>query len=103
LYDYSGRHLGWYRSGWVREHGGRCVLFTERARGGPGRPPKAIRPVKCQTQGTPPKGALQPEPPRPQFSKSWSAVSGDQFFEWFSSMKMGTIPMSWSELRTPKA
>lgn len=35
VYSYSGAHLGRFVDGWVRDNGGRCVFFTENARGRP--------------------------------------------------------------------
>jgi hypothetical protein len=38
IYSYSGKHKGWLIDSWVRDHDGRCVFFTEDAKGGPVRP-----------------------------------------------------------------
>lgn len=85
LYDYSGKHLGWLNNGWVREHSGRCVLFTEKSRGGPEKPIKSIKPRKNVKQVKPPKGVRQERRSRPTASKSWSALTGEQFFAWYRS------------------
>jgi hypothetical protein len=46
IYDYSGKHLGWFVNGWVRDHSGRCVMFTDESSGGPVIPKIGIEPVK---------------------------------------------------------
>jgi hypothetical protein len=35
VYAYDGTHLGWFIDGWIRDHDGHCVYFTDDAEGGP--------------------------------------------------------------------
>jgi hypothetical protein len=70
LYAYSGAHLGWLHDGWVRDHSGNCVLFTENATGG--------GPMKPMRQMKPMRGMKLM---RPMASSSWSDVTGEDFFD----------------------
>lgn len=46
IYGYSGRHLGWLKDGWVRDHNGDAVYFsTGPRRGGPVPPVPHVPPV----------------------------------------------------------
>ena len=85
IYDYSGQHLGWFRYGWVQENSGRYVYFTEKAKGGPPRPPKARKPVKVTKQTPPSKNNVRPKPKLADHPPAWSAANGDQFFNWYIS------------------
>lgn len=85
IYDYSGRHLGWFRYGWVQENAGRYVYFTEKAKGGPSRPSKARKPTKVTKQTCPVKNPLMPKPKKSDVPPAWSAATGDQFFKWYVS------------------
>ena len=81
VYSFSGRHLGRFENGWIRDNNGQCVFFTENATGGPMRPMKMMRPMKSMKQMKPMKGMKEMRPMRPMDSLSWSELSGEQFFE----------------------
>ena len=85
IYDYSGRHLGWLVDGWVREHTGRCVFYTDGASDGPQKPRSQDEPTKVVKQIPPAKGALQSKALKPDFIDTWSALTGEQFFTWYRS------------------
>ena len=71
IFSYSGKHLGRYGNGWIRDNSGRCVFFTEDATGGPMKPMKSMKPMK---------GMKSMKPMRPMSSSGWSELSGEQFF-----------------------
>lgn len=81
LYSYSGTHLGWLLSGWVRDHEGSCVFFTDDAASGPTKPLKQLKPLKGLKQLRPLKGLKGLRPLRPLKSLSWSDISSEKFFE----------------------
>jgi hypothetical protein len=81
VYSFDGRHLGWWSRGWVCDHHGASVFFTEAAdSNGPQLPARRARPSK----------ALKMMPPLPQYQRarpvrmvngaSWSSRSGAHFF-----------------------
>ncbi|WP_432419754.1 4-fold beta flower protein [Baekduia alba] len=81
VYTFSGRHIGWFIDGWIRDHSGGCVYFTEGASGGPARPARAARPARGARSARPARGARQARPARPARQVSWSPLSvGPAFF-----------------------
>lgn len=80
VYSYSGKHLGWYIEGWIRDNDGDCGLFTEEVKGGPVKPVKRIKPVKSVKQVKPVKSVKEIRPVRPVRSLSWSSLSLIKFF-----------------------
>lgn len=81
IYGYSGKHLGFFQNGWVRDHSGNCVFFTEISRGsGPVKPVKSVRPVKSVKSVRPVKGVREVKPVKSVRLLSWSDLSGRQFF-----------------------
>jgi hypothetical protein len=81
VFALDGRHLGWFMDGWIRDHGGDAVYFTEDATGGPPRPARAARPARGARGARPARGARQVRPLRPSRSLSWSNLSvGGAFF-----------------------
>ncbi len=81
IYSFSGKHLGWFKNGWIRDNYGQCVFFTEIATGGPIKPVKMIKLVKNIKQIKPIKSTKEMRPMRPMDSLSWSELSEEQFFE----------------------
>ena len=81
VYSYSSAHLGWFGDGWVRDHSGACVFFTDAVSGGPVRPVKQVKPVKSVKAVKPVKRVKQVRPVRSVRSLSWSSISGPQFVE----------------------
>jgi len=83
VYAFDGRHLGWFGDGWIRDHDGACVYYTDDARGGP------VRPARGRTRrarGTPKapraRGARQLPPPHRPNQRAWSTLAvGSAFFD----------------------
>ncbi len=80
VYSFLGRHLGWYDHGWICDHAGYCLLFTEAAQGGPARPVKRPKPNKLIKIFRPVKSAREAKPAKLSRSPSWSKLSWSQFF-----------------------
>jgi hypothetical protein len=80
LYAFSGRHLGWRHRGWIIDHDGNCVFFSEQAEQGPQR--FMVQEYKRKDHPAPiPKKALrQFEPLKPQVSSKWSRLTIEEFF-----------------------
>jgi hypothetical protein len=81
VYAFDGQHLGWWDRGWIRDHQGACVFFTDAARGGPPTTARQASPAKGY-KNIPPKPAFQHLKPAPVAnSLAWSSRSGLQFFQ----------------------
>ena len=80
VYAFSGKHLGWYVDGWIIDHKGYYVYFTEISNGGPVKPCRQVRPVRGVRQVRPVRGVMEVSPVRPYKSLSWSDLN-DKFFE----------------------
>ncbi|HBL31293.1 MAG TPA: hypothetical protein DD490_31075 [Acidobacteria bacterium] len=82
VYTYPGRHLGTIRTGWVRDHDGRCVFFTDEALNSSlPQPEKLAKPPKLIKKPKPAKGRRETPPPRPADLDEWSELSGEGFFK----------------------
>jgi len=80
IVSYSGKHLGWFHDGYIRDERGDAVGFTEGARGGPITPIPAIPPIP-PIPAIPPIPPISPIPPIPPiFSLSWSSRTLEEFF-----------------------
>jgi hypothetical protein len=80
IYSFSGDHLGWFEDGWVRDHQGCAVFFTQEAKGGPRKPIKSVKPMKGMKLMKPMKGIKHMKPMKSTKSSSWSSLSGENFF-----------------------
>jgi hypothetical protein len=80
VYAFDGQHLGWWQRGWVRDHHGAWVFFTDAAAGGPPTPGKQALPAKGY-KNAPPPAAFQHVKPAPVTSGLGSSRSGPQFFQ----------------------
>ncbi len=81
VYSYSGRHLGTLRAGWLRDHAGACVFFTDAVTEGDAPlPAKHMKPPKLLKKPKPPKGRREAPPPRADNSDEWSQHSSETFF-----------------------
>lgn len=81
IYSYSGRHLGTLRAGWIRDHAGCCVFFTDEVlNGGPSLPSRNVKPPKLLKKPKPPKGRREAPPPRAEDAEEWSQLSAERFF-----------------------
>ncbi len=81
VYAFSGRHLGWRHSGWIIDHDGNSVLFSEQAEQGPEKFMVQEYRKKEQAGPLPEKDLRQFEPLRPPISSKWSRVSSKKFFQ----------------------
>src|SRR5687768_11638407 len=65
VYAYTGKFLGWMTYGWLCDPDGYPAFFTDRAQGGPKRPPKQPRPVKGSREVRPQRAMRWGRPSRP--------------------------------------
>ena len=80
VYSFSGRHLGRFNNGIVRDNDGHAAFFSEGASGGPMKPLRKLKPLKGLKQLRPLKGLRELRPLKSLDSLSWSQLSGEQFF-----------------------
>ena len=81
VWNYDGKHLGFMHNGWIIDHSGDYLLFTEQSTGGPLKPLRSLSPLKGLKSLKPLKGLKELTPLRPLTSLSWSDLSADEFFE----------------------
>lgn len=76
LFGFDGRHVGWFMDGWVRDHHGDCMYFTDGAIGGPARPP-TVAPKRAQgaREAPPAHEPMHRRPLRPARTLVWSNVA----------------------------
>lgn len=80
VFAYSGRHLGFFEDGWVRDHHGMCVFFSENSQGGPVRPVRGVTPVRSARGVLPVRGVRQVPPVRAVRELGWSPLSGRRYW-----------------------
>ena len=80
VYSFSGKHLGRFLAGWLRDNHGDCVFFTDEAHGDPPHPPKHDPPPKALKHVIPAKQAQERTALASIHSTNWSRLSGRQFF-----------------------
>ncbi|MHA2006404.1 MAG: 4-fold beta flower protein [Promethearchaeota archaeon] len=80
VYSYTGRHLGFFKDGWIRDNNGKCVLFIESAKNGPERRKQDIGPVISQKKEIPNKATPEEKPRELEIKQVWSELSSKQFF-----------------------
>ena len=83
IYAFSGKYLGSFDKGWVRDNDGHCVFFTQSAVvvGGPPKPVMRARPAKNDKKPSPARGLKKERPYAPAPRRTWSQLSGPHFFE----------------------
>jgi len=82
VYGFDGRHLGWFGDGWIRDHDGACVYYTDDARGGPVRPARRTRRARGTPKAPRARKARQPPPPHRPNQRVWSKLAvGSAFFD----------------------
>ena len=81
IYAYSGKHLGFFQDGWIRDHHGKAVFFIHGAKGGPAKPARQARPARGARKARPARAARKSRPARAARTASWSELSGLMFFE----------------------
>ncbi len=80
VYAFSGKHIGWFEDGWIRDTNGLCVFFTVAASGGPVKPVINVNSVKGVKHVKPVKGVKHVKSVKAVKSLTWSPLSGEQFF-----------------------
>lgn len=82
LYDYRGRHVGWYSEGLVRDHHGHVVGFGKNVTDNvhPFLPFKQFKPFAGFVQFEPFRPFLSFEPFRPFKSYAWSNILLENIF-----------------------
>lgn len=81
VYTFSGRHLGRFSDGWLRDNYGDCVFFTDEAHGNPTHPAKQNPPTKELKHVIPVRQPKERRALTPIKAATWSRLSGRQFFE----------------------
>jgi hypothetical protein len=80
VYAYNGRHLGWIEDGWIRDHAGEGVFFTDDATGGPEKSVRSPVPLRKVKHVKPKKEVRQLRPVKAQKTRTWSRALGEAFF-----------------------
>lgn len=81
IFKYDGVYPGFLGNrGWVYDHHGRCVLFTETAAGGPLRPNKKTTPTKAIRRVRPVKKNRNTQPGQPTRIPGWSKLTPEEYF-----------------------
>jgi hypothetical protein len=79
---FNGRRLGWFVDGWIRDHKGACVYFTDGAMGGMARPARKARAARGARRARPARGARRARPARAANRQAWSTLAdGRAFFD----------------------
>lgn len=81
IFSFSGRHLGFFKDGWIRDINGKCVLFIRNAKNGPERRRKDIGRIKNQKSKIPIKKPREKQPKKLEIKQEWSELSFPQFFD----------------------
>ena len=81
VYTFTGRFLGWFENGWLRDRANRPVLFSRAAIGGPLQPERRLPALRAQRHVRPLKGLRETRPEKPCAVRDWSRLSASAFFE----------------------
>ena len=81
IYNYEGRHLGFFKDGWIRDNNGKCVFFTKGAIGGPKKRTQDIFPVKSQKSEIPNKNPKENINFELIIKQEWSELTIKEFFD----------------------
>ncbi len=80
VYNYEGKHLGFFKEGWIRDNTGKCVLFSKGAIGGPKKRMQDIYPVKSQKSNIPNKKPKENRDIKLTIKDEWSELAVKEFF-----------------------
>lgn len=80
IYTFSGKHIGFFLDGWIRDLNGYCVFFSEIATGGVFKPLKKYLPFKSFKHFLPSKSFRQYPHPMTYKRNAWSRYSDLNFF-----------------------
>ena len=83
VFNFSGKHLGWFEDGWLRDMDGKCVGFVESAGGGgPSKPKKkSQQPEPGPRKDPPPHPEDLDRPGKPIKISAWSEKSATALLE----------------------
>lgn len=83
LYNYKGKHTGWYSGGLIRDHRGNIVGFGENVTDSthPFLPYKQYKPYPSYVEYEPYRPYLQHEPYRPYKMYGWSNIPLENIFD----------------------
>ena len=94
IFTWQGEHVGYWVDGWVRDHDGRAIAWSEKASGPPGRPNTQPLALKLSAGHVPTKvpsrGAL---PPKPEWKGEWSPVSAHDYLTMFIDEGGESVPV----------
>jgi hypothetical protein len=81
VFNFQGRHIGWHAHGWIWDHSGCAVLFSNSAAPlGPMLPLKRNLPLRSAKHLPPFRGLQQQKPLKVPFSTLWSTRDQRSFF-----------------------
>jgi hypothetical protein len=80
IYNYEGKHLGFYKDGWIRDPTGKCVLFTKGAIEGPEKRTQDIFPVIAKKNNIPNKKTKESLRIKFKTKQEWSDLAVNEFF-----------------------
>ncbi len=80
VYNFNGKHLGFFKDGWIRDNDGRCVVFVKTAKKGPERRVMDIGRVKSPKFKIPDKKLREGTPKILEVKDIWSELSFIQFY-----------------------
>lgn len=80
VFSYEGKHLGFFKDGWIRDNNGKCVLFTKGAIGGPEKRMKDIAPVISQKGNIPSKKTREHKKIELIINQEWTEITVKEFF-----------------------
>ncbi len=81
IYNYEGKHLGFFKDGWIRDNNGKCVIFTKGAIDGPKKRTQDIAPVKSQKLNIPNKKPKENKNKEFLVKQEWSELAVKEFFD----------------------
>lgn len=90
VYGFNGRHFGWFLNGWIYDHGGSPLFFSEKCKGGPLKPLKQVTPLKSVRKLRPLKSLRQLPPLKPLRTLAWSGITVEVFLTFRGAR--GTVP-----------
>jgi len=81
VYRFSGKHLGFFKDGWIRDLDGKCVVFIKSAKKGPERRVKDIGRVKEPKSKIPDKKSREIMLKNLEVKEVWSELTFIQFYD----------------------
>ena len=80
VYNYEGKHLGFFKDGWIRDNTGKCVLFIKGAMNGPKKRTQDIYPVITKKANIPIKKPKEFVKIKLKSKQEWSDLTVKEFF-----------------------